>query len=138
MLLLLSLFIIGLLGGDGRDIIIPDAKCFEQYIAEVSRYTNELSRETKREFDLQFTSIENTLGITHPDHGYNDTLAISICSLIQPPSEYTLQTYNTANNLHYSKIRTQLINNRIMYRLMMIQKKILEVIPAPTTTPSSS
>lgn len=109
-----------------EEIHIPDAKCFDQYTTDLVRLSRELNHESKREFNLQLTAIENALGLPKSRNLYRPPLAIPICSLIEPPSNYTLTVYNVANKLHFEKINTQLANNRVVYRLLQIQKKILE------------
>lgn len=109
-----------------RDIVIPDAMCFEKYNVDLFRVSNELARETRTDHDLQLSAIETALGIQAPGQGYSLPLSVPLCSLMDPPSNYTLATYNTVNKLHMERIRQQLINNRVLFRLMMIQKRIFD------------
>lgn len=121
--------------GSARDLVIPDAMCFEKYNFDLYRVSNELMRETRTDHDLQLSAIETALGIPTPAQGYFVPLAVPLCSLIEPPSNYTLATYNTVNKLHMERIRQQLVNNRVMFRLMMIQKKIINNL---TNLPASN
>jgi hypothetical protein len=125
MSLVYMLFLSSILRINARDIIIPDALCFEKYTSDLYKVGNELSREIRPDHNLQLTAIENALGIPTPEQGYALPLSVPLCSLIVPPSNYTLATYNTVNKLHMERIKAQLINNRVLFRLMMIQKKIL-------------
>lgn len=109
-----------------RDIIISDGKCYDQYVTETARVYKDLVRESERKFDLQLTAMEDVLQIPHPDCGYKDPYAVPLCTLIQPPTNYTLNMYNLANNLQLFTRKANVINNRILHRLLLIQKKILE------------
>jgi hypothetical protein len=120
------LFISTILQTDARDIVIPDAMCFEKYTSDLYKLGNELTREMRTDYHNQLIAMENALGIQTPEQGYSFPLAMPLCSLMDPPSNYTLATYNIVNKLHMERIRTQLINNRVLFRLMMIQKRILE------------
>lgn len=112
-----------------RDIIISDGKCYDEYVDEAKRVYKEFIKESEREFDLQLTSMEDVLKIPHPDCGYKDPYAIPLCTLIQPPTKYTLSMYNLANDLQLFTRKANVINKRILHRLLLIQKKIYEYEP---------
>jgi hypothetical protein len=109
-----------------REITIPDGTCFETYQNETTRLLNEIGP-IQTEFDGQLRTIESVLGIPTPHKGFGSSpMAISPCSLIAPPSKYTVKAYDIANKLHFEKIKLFLNTNRILFRLLVIQQKVLE------------
>ena len=123
--LFLFLSFVVVIPSDARDLIIPDAACFERYAGELVKASERLSTESAAEYDSQLTAIESALRIRKPEYGYVSPLAAPICALADPPSNYTLSQYTALNKLHLDGVRRQLVNNRVYHRLMMIQKKIL-------------
>lgn len=119
----------------GKEIVINDGTCFDTYTSELKKVASDLARETRTEYNLQLTSIEEMLNINHPEKGYDMPLGVPICPLLGPPSNYTIMTYSIINNLHMEKIRQSLINKHVLYRLLMIQRKISEM-PSSTTKKS--
>lgn len=113
----------------GADIIIPDGNCFDQYTSDLTKLSQNLIKESRKEYNLQLTSIEEVLDIATIDRGYMFPLSVPTCTLIDPPSNHTLTIYNVLNRLNVERMRHEFVNRRVMYRLMMIQKRILQIIP---------
>jgi hypothetical protein len=121
----------------GKEIIIRDGTCFDTYATDLRRITSELTREYRTEYNLQLTAIENMLNIDHPEKGYSMPLSVPVCPVMDPPSNYTIMTYASINKLHMEKLRQSLVNKHVLYRLLMIQRKIAE-FPSITTTERSN
>lgn len=114
----------------GKEIIIKDGTCFDTYATDLRRITSDLVRETRTEYNLQLTAIEDMLNIKHPKKGYSMPLSLPTCPLMIPPSNYTIMTYASINRLHMEKLRQTLINKHVLYRLLMIQRRIAEMPPS--------
>lgn len=122
----------------GKEIVIRDGTCFDTYASDLRRITSELSRESRTEYNLQLTAIEDMLNIDHPEKGYTMPLSLPICPVLDPPSNYTIMTYSSINRLHMEKIRQALINKHVLYRLLLIQRKIAEIPLSTTSIPTAN
>jgi hypothetical protein len=117
-----------------KQILLQDGSCFETY----QNYSAELlSGFFQPDFDSQLCAIESALGIPTPWRGRGGSpMALSLCASGNLPSPYTVKEYENANNLHFKKTTLAMINNRILFRLMMIQNNVMERAQVQTPRPT--
>jgi len=95
------------------------------------------------DFDNQLLTLESALGVATPWKGpVREPVTLPMCASDSLPSLMTRREYDNANRLNKEKTILTLNNNRILFRLLMIQKAAMDkynaekyTTPCPTRRP---